>query len=88
MTNPFEEKRKNDRINSLVKERDNLKRQLSEALYELSGLRLKKSVWESIAKTNKKLEEENQTLFSDGYNQAVQDITHFLTDKQKEVNND
>lgn len=88
MTNPFEEKRKNERINSLVKERDNLKRQLSEALYELSGLRLQKSVWESIAKTNKKLEEENQTLFSDGYNQAVLDITQFLTDKQKEVNND
>lgn len=88
MTNPFEEKRKNERINSLVKERDNLKRQLSEALYELSGLRLQKSVWESIAKTNKKLEEENQTLFSNGYNQAVWDVTHFLTDKQKEVNND
>lgn len=85
MTNPFEEKRKNDRINRLVKENEALMKQLSEQTSELHNLRLQESVWSSIAETNKIIQQESKEAFRNGYNQAVWDVTQFLTDKQKEL---
>lgn len=88
MANPFEEKRKNDRINKLVKERDELLNIRLENEKEINRLKLINHGMEAVCAAYDVLKKQNETLFSEGYNQAVWDITHFLTDKQKEVNND
>ncbi len=88
MTNPFEEKRKNDRINKLVKERDELLNIRLENEKEINRLKLVNHGMEAVCAAYDVLKKQNETLFRDGYNQAVWDVTHFLTDKQKEVNND
>jgi len=88
MTNPFEEKRKNDRINKLVKERDELLKIRYENEKEINRLKILNQGMEAVCAAYEVLKKQNETLFSDGYNQAVRDITHYLTDKQKEANND
>lgn len=88
MKNPFEEKRKNDRSNNLVKERDELLKIRYDNEREINRLNVLNEAMTSVCAAYDVLKKENETLFKDGYNQAVWDITHFLTDKQKEVNND
>lgn len=90
--NPFEESRKNKRISDLVKERDELKELVEECRKAISsekmindGLKAALVHYDALKKENKELKDKVSEQFSAGYNQAVWDITHFLTGKQKEI---
>lgn len=76
-------------MNSLIKENNELKERLADAVKELEGFKMQTSVWDGIARANKVLQNRNEKLenqlrehFNDGYNQAVWDINKFLTQKQ------
>lgn len=92
MTNPFEEKRKNDRINRLVKENVELRETLEECRKAISsekminkGLKAALQHYDELKKENEFLREQHESKFQAGYDQAVWDVTHFLTGKQKSL---
>lgn len=90
--NPFETTRINKRIADLVRERDEALTELKAANKELNHLKTLDGFYRDVERVNvamkdelQKIKLEHEQSFSSGYNQAVWDITHFLTDKQKEI---
>ena len=89
MRNPFEDKRKNDRINRLAKENEELKAEVELLQVQLSDLTTLNSLYEScIKKLENDLKKEKQISVSyalrlEAVRQAL-DTTHY---KGKEVNN-
>ncbi len=93
MSNPYEQASYAKRVTELIKERDELRKLIVEANRELDVLKTVDGFYKDVARVNESLKIENEELkqevksaHENGYNQAVWDVTNFLTDKQKEFN--